>query len=328
MKSFARCALILAATFHFACTQDAHAWGLKTHVWISQEVLNEVLADGHVTLGGRRYKLPEHVYNALRIHPERYRMGSMGPDVFPDPVVGQSTTHRGVDGGWQTDEWLKHVLRGAQSPEEIAFAYGFVAHAAGDIFAHTYVNAYAGDIFNLKDEREVERRHFVLEKYIEALTPHPRDRNGRPIDWSAGLGTATSFLRRTLILDDGVAGQYSKAIFGLHLSAMLEVRNGVRGLDEGTQKLIGTLTEWGAVYFKAQTQFVIDLALAKPVTQAAEMAVKSHEELLKAKKAAYAAALDQFEKGKNIVQKHPELITFNQELLAKQVNLAAEAAAD
>src|ERR1700742_4517029 len=148
---------ILAAGY---IPSSAKAWSLKTHIWIAQEVLNDALPDEELTILGRNYAVPAHVLNALRSHPDRYRMGHLGPDVFPDPIVGQVTTHPGLAGGWQTDDWLKHILRGATSPEDISFAYGFAGHAAGDVFAHSYVNNYSGDIFELKGEREVERRHF------------------------------------------------------------------------------------------------------------------------------------------------------------------------
>ena len=153
--------------------------GAKDHFWIGQQVINDVQDDGKITLAGRSYEVDEQIRRAIIDHPDRFRMGNLGPDVFPDPVVGQTTTHPGLKKGWKTDEWLKHLITSANSPDEVAMAFGFVAHAAGDVFAHTYVNAYAGDVFILTDdERDVERRHFVLEKYIEALTPCPTDNSG------------------------------------------------------------------------------------------------------------------------------------------------------
>ena len=206
--------ILLSSFLYLLNTAGAGAWGLKTHLWIAQEVLNDA-GDGKVTLAGREYELPADVSDALRAYPERYRMGNMGPDVFPDPIVGQTTFHPGVDGGWQTDQWLKHLLDHADDAEERAFVYGFAAHAAGDIFAHTYVNAYAGDVFDLAGERAVELRHFTLEKYIEARTPDLRGADGSAVAWT-DLGTATSFSRDFFIINDSAADQNLRARTGAH----------------------------------------------------------------------------------------------------------------
>jgi hypothetical protein len=113
------CALFLCGlTFWFGACDRAAAWSLKTHVWIAQQVLNDA-ADGQLTIAGGTYAIPPPVLNALRLHPDRYRMGSLGPDVFPDPVVGQMTTHPGVGGGWQTDDWLKHLLTTATTGDRV-----------------------------------------------------------------------------------------------------------------------------------------------------------------------------------------------------------------
>ncbi len=125
------------------------AWGLKTHVWIGQQVLTDVIDDGYVELVGKRYAVPQSTYDALRNFPNEFRMGNIGPDAIPDPIVGQTTTHPGVEGGWQTDEWLQHLVVNSNTQAELAMSLGFLSHAAGDIFAHTYVNAYSGDIFSL-----------------------------------------------------------------------------------------------------------------------------------------------------------------------------------
>ena len=213
-------------------------------------------------------------------------MGNLGPDVFPDPVVGQTTTHPGVKGGWQTDQWLRHLLGSAQNPDEIAFAYGFAAHAAGDIFAHTYVNAYAGDIFELTDnEREVELRHFVLEKYIEFAMPHLVDHTGAAVNWTSGLGTPTAFLRDTLIMGGDVFLRIQRARTGIHLTAMHEVRHAVTELQKGTQDVIGTLSRWGARYFEQKLQLEIDLATGRTAVEAAKVAISCRGRSIESKNA-------------------------------------------
>ena len=103
----------------------------------------------------------------------------MGPDAYPDILVGQTIVHPGFVSGWKTDDWLKHVLQDAQSApndSRLALAYGYLSHAAVDIWAHTYINEYAGDVFLLPDgETTVERRHVLLESLISKATPPLRD---------------------------------------------------------------------------------------------------------------------------------------------------------
>lgn len=317
-------ALCLAATPF----SGARAWSLKTHVWIAQQVLNDA-ADGRVVVNGMEYQIPADVHAALMAYPDRYRMGNLGPDVFPDPMVGQMTTHPGVEGGWQTDEWLRHVLNSAKNGEELAFGYGFLGHAAGDIFAHTYVNAYAGDIFVLTDgETEVELRHFVLEKYIESLTPPTADNSGRVINLDSELKSATSFLRDTLILQEDVSRQNLKSKAGGHLTAMYEVRTAVRNLQRETQNVIEQLTKWAAQFFAQQLQLEIDLVTAKHAVEVAKAALKVDEALLEVRRAAYKTALDALAEAKRIVANSPGLITHQQQLLIAQTKIAADAAAE
>jgi hypothetical protein len=319
--------IIIIIILSLSISSNSFAWSLKTHLWISQQVLNDVVDDGNVTMLGKYYRVPAHIVNALRLHPDKFRMGSLGPDVFPDPIVGQTTTHPGVINGWQTDEWLKYLLANAKTPEEIAFTYGFVIHACSDIFAHTYVNAYAGDIFELTDgERDVELRHFILEKYIESLTPNPKDNSGNPVDWNSVLGVPAEYLRNLLILNGDVFEQYLKAKTGLHLSSMHAVKQTVTVLNKTTNDVKQEFTKWAAEYYKLQLDYYTNLAQAKISLKAAETTLDAQEELLKVKRKAYDAALGALAEANNIVQKHPELIAFQENLLAEQIKVAADLA--
>ena len=144
-------------------------------------------------MGGQTQTLivSQEVRNAIITNPELYLMGSMGPDAFPGIYEGQMSIHPGNPDGWGTGDWLEHVVTSAQTDEEIAFAYGMMAHAAADIWAHSYVNQYSGNAYSLTDgEVDVETRHFLLEGYIAKKMP--------PFERSVSLTTptATSLLKR------------------------------------------------------------------------------------------------------------------------------------
>ena len=84
-------------------------------------------------------------------------------------LVGQAIVHPGVAGGWQAADWLNLLLSNAGTDDQLAFAWGYAMHFAGDSFAHSYVNNYAGGVFEIGADRTkaIELRHFRLEKYID-----------------------------------------------------------------------------------------------------------------------------------------------------------------
>src|ERR1044072_8518776 len=99
--------------------------------------------------------------------------------------MGQSIIHP-----VHTGQWLRYVLdrawaaqndpsyTGIEKSQILAFAYGFLTHAAGDMFAHTLVNEGAkgvfpgvGEILTHKTDAEIAIRHLILEGYVGNATP-------------------------------------------------------------------------------------------------------------------------------------------------------------
>ncbi|MDF2496323.1 zinc dependent phospholipase C family protein [Sphingomonas sp.] len=148
----------------------ASAFGLRTHLYIGKQVLDDV-KDCKLDLPGFPTPRPidQKICTALEKHPEAFLAGVIGPDAFPDIVIGQSYLHPGRENGRQSADWFEIILQSASSDEEISFAYGNLVHAASDIFAHSYVNNYSGGVFDILKPRdkEIEERHFLLEKYVD-----------------------------------------------------------------------------------------------------------------------------------------------------------------
>lgn len=179
-------ALMLAAALmlapHDDPTRPGLVWKPNTHIFAANLALKDALADGSVTIPPYgEFAVPADVLRALRSYPKDYLGGVVGPDVFPDFYAGQSFAH--VDHSkdqdkWTSDNWLRHLFRQAHAwrepgPERdraIAFAYGYMTHAAGDMFGHTYVNEKAGGVWDF-DRMDVVSRHVVLEGYIGKRTP-------------------------------------------------------------------------------------------------------------------------------------------------------------
>lgn len=238
----------------------APAFNIDTHVWVGQQVLNDVIPDGKVTIEpyGEFTVDPEIVY-ALRNYQYEYRMGNVGPDGLPDILAGQMAVHPGVVGAWQTDDWLKWVFTGASNAEQKAFAYGYLSHAAADIFAHSYVNTYAGDIFLLTDgEQEVELRHFALEKYIVTHTPPIKDYMGNPLGKAYQLvSTPQAFLSDRLILNSTVANQYDQTPTGItrHLTGMYKVKDSLDNAVGKADNIISLMSSGITNFNKQITDF-------------------------------------------------------------------------
>ena len=212
------------------CIQSLYSFGLKTHTFIGKEILNDIKNDCKLKILDNQYEMKKNVCTAIKKYPYSFLSGVLGPDIYPDLIVGQTTTHPGVEGHWKTDDWLKHYVKNAKDDKAIAFAYGVLVHASSDIFAHTYVNAYAGDTFELlDDERSVERRHFVLEKYIDAHLPK------FSLDVNK-LTIPSAYLRDLLILNKDAINQYKYSKSAPHLISMYGTHKLVKNLNSILRK--------------------------------------------------------------------------------------------
>jgi len=170
-------ALVLAAP-------GAQAFKPFTHNYTGTQARADAI-DGTITIAGRSYTVPPQVSQALHDWPTYYNAGVVGPDGFPDLTMGQSIIHP-----VHTGQWLRYVLdrawaaqndpsyTGIEKSQILAFAYGFLTHAAGDMFAHTLVNEGAkgvfpgvGEILTHKTDAEIAIRHLILEGYVGNATP-------------------------------------------------------------------------------------------------------------------------------------------------------------
>jgi len=224
-----------------------YAFDTRTHVYIAQEVIND-LEDGKLNIEPYgEFSVDEAIKNAILENKATYRMGNIGADGFPDVIGGQVTLHPGLEDGyvddedtlskgWKSDDWFKFVLKRASTPNEIAFAYGYIAHGTADTFAHTYVNMYSGDIFDMNDgETDVEKRHILLEKYISDRLPRMKNIEGEEIALAYELVAIdeqlpVTFIKETLIMNDDVAKQYKLSGTASYLDKMYRFREKVEAL--------------------------------------------------------------------------------------------------
>lgn len=280
---------------------NVYSFDLKTHLWIAQQVLNDVVKNKGITINNKRYELNNQVLTALINNPAHFRMGTLGIDVFPDPIVGQITAHPGLSNGWKTDDWIQHVLNSASTPSEIAFAYGYACHAAMDIFAHTYVNAYAGDIFQLSDEIIVERRHFALEKHIGNHLPSVLSADGTPLNDYASLVSAPhGFLSKTFILNNTVSDEYVKS-GSLHLVAMNGLYNMVKEMDKTNQTIISLLSSNYLNLLKEEQRLILELDKNVRLTAQAGLQLNLAKEALDLKTATNKILIDKIKLERDLI---------------------------
>ena len=228
---------VLVALVILVLPLSTHAFKIDSHLWVAQQVYNDISDDGRITvkLKDRSVSIPvpDEVLSAVLNHKDAFFLGHIGPDALPDVVAGQMLVHPGVPNGWKTNDWLLHLLEKSQgNPIGIALAYGYLGHASADVFSHTYVNQYAGDIFLLSDnETLVEQRHFALESYIGKHSPPYLDQNG--VDQGPPHTLVTlkddviEYVRDTLIYDPYVVEEYSKGPYTQHLSGYVAYRNAI-----------------------------------------------------------------------------------------------------
>ncbi|HZW01513.1 MAG TPA: hypothetical protein VFF55_08085, partial [Candidatus Deferrimicrobium sp.] len=181
-----------------AFPRPALAWPAITHVHLGEVARQDAIDDGYVTLHRvdhetgaigaplGDYQVDPDILKALRTCPAQYRAGASYADFMPDLLSAQTLVHPDNRdwGNTRTDDWLQRIwARGARAalPSSLtpsscsqalaikAYAVGFLTHAAGDMFGHSYVNEFAGGSWDLFTN--ITPRHLVLEDYIGMRTP-------------------------------------------------------------------------------------------------------------------------------------------------------------
>ncbi len=185
-------------------------WGVVTHVHLAELVLQDACDDGQLTIfrvDGTDvigpigpFAVEAEILDSICTYKQYFRAGVIGPDAYPDILTGQRKIHpdlsRPVSTSWQagatsgqgtsssgTDAWLAHLWQNAFPPPNQrtsadqgpsawkAFVVGYLIHAAGDMYGHSYVNYWTGGPFDLASDNAP--KHLLIESYIAKRTPRP-----------------------------------------------------------------------------------------------------------------------------------------------------------
>lgn len=162
------------------------AWKPYTHINTGTQARGDLIdGDNGVNIAGKEYPVNPAVVAAIRDHPSFYNAGVVGPDGFPDLIMGQSIIHPSDTGRWLAfmlaKAWAAQSDPGYSSTERaqiLAFTYGYMTHAAGDMWAHTLINQFSGGVFPevktiLTNPSDLANavRHVLTEGYVGDATP-------------------------------------------------------------------------------------------------------------------------------------------------------------
>ena len=176
----------------------AVAWKPYVHNETAKDVRDDLIEDGKVTVqalndqgevvGEFEYDVHPRIVEAITRYPAFYYAGSVGPDGFPELIMGQMVLH-----AMSAAVWVGHILDKAweaqtddsytevEKLQVLAWAYGYPAHVAGDLWCHTLVNEFSTgpwpelmDILNFNEEPKYAAsviKHLLIEGYLADATP-------------------------------------------------------------------------------------------------------------------------------------------------------------
>lgn len=226
--------LIMASGFMVMTPAPADAWKPPTHLYGVWLAVQDLLDDGALDLeasDGAVYTVPANpvIAEALKANLPAFYAGAIGPDAYPDMLFGQglihpdTLTHNGDHPQLesapppQTSQsymWADHLWNSAWASyasartdqarttalTNIAFALGYAAgHYNGDVWAHTWVNSFAGGVFpDFTDlgNADISIRHVIVEGYTDKHRP------GFESDAGFGADAPEKFIADQLIFSD------------------------------------------------------------------------------------------------------------------------------
>ena len=242
-------ALLLSVAGMALFPSEALAWKPTTHVFLAEKAMDDATDDGFVTIpkinpqtgeiSGTvgEYAVAPAILSALRSSSSQYRAGVLGPDAYPDILTGQQVIHpgpndTGIAGG--TDAWLQYLWKEGKRTNTSAvnaFVTGYITHAAGDMYAHTFINNFSGGPFAIEPPQGPTNaiKHVVLEGYMDKRI----DAGAIDADFfKASISGVDGFIYRTMI----------DAKPGTELSQKLLVKD-AGGTDFSVPRIYSTLRE-------------------------------------------------------------------------------------
>lgn len=230
--------MIILFALLFFCS-PAHAFKPKVHIYIGLKIIDHLQTSNANTieLDGMSFAADPEACNAVRTWPGYFLAGTIGPDGFPDIAFGQTKIHPDLrcsyasnpsngdcdldstEKSW-TNEWLQHLWNmahnesGKEREQALAFVMGYLAHAAGDMWSHTFVNQYANgswpDNYTSDTGKNIIIRHLITEGIIGNHTPDIKSR----VASLGGIKAPISFLKKAFVTSPWAVSHGSGSFIG------------------------------------------------------------------------------------------------------------------
>ena len=151
----------------------------KTHIYMANLLIEDLRTNKIVLPNVGAFTPPEEIRTAVINHPAAFRAGAVGPDFYPDLLLGAGIIHPEHSGLWLELMFKRLIVSvPAEREKNLAFTLGYMLHYAGDMFGHTYVNSYAGGWFPAVQEitddlnkAKIVARHMLVETYMDQKVP-------------------------------------------------------------------------------------------------------------------------------------------------------------
>ena len=196
----------------------ALAWKPTTHVYLANLALEDALDDGKVTINRvdyasgsvlkqiGQYQVDSAILAALRNYKAQYHAGILA--LMPTRIFSLDSRsftlrpkryrHR----RWLQRLALQYLWNQSQQPENAtpairAFVVGYLTHAAGDMFGHTFINTFSGDLSQYPAAGPANAiKHVVVEGYVDKRLP--QDAFGNDF-FTGSIDGVSDFIYRTMI---------------------------------------------------------------------------------------------------------------------------------
>ena len=232
----------------------------KVHIYIGLKLIQDLAAGDTIRLTGfpESFTADPELCNAVRKWPGYFLAGTIGPDGFPDIVFGQTKIHPDLrcnydfdpngdcdlgaeDKSW-TDEWLRLLwdrarsLSGTEREQALAFVLGYLSHASGDVWMHTFANQYAKgswpESFTSQDSLDNIARHLITEGIVANHVPDIRQK----VSSLGGIRVPVDFLCGAFIDNDWARNHGS----GSFLAKFSELKRSLKSRQPNEPEVTGT----------------------------------------------------------------------------------------
>lgn len=186
---------------------DALAWGIGTHLYVSQKVADAIILNG-----------PYYLSSLIARNYTAFVLGNIAPDIFAfrDWFFRPSTP---VVHGWAT---AHRLFRAAENDAEAAFSLGYISHLSSDVICHNFFIPR----FIFTWEHRFKITHIIAEAQVDGYIgcPWPPDDLSRLFGHSQSLN---AFFIRTAGIGKK---EYSRNSALLQRAMALKKKSGIDGL--------------------------------------------------------------------------------------------------